>query len=133
MKIVQIPSKVWVGTYEYALSLVARDDPDLGGDSGATHFDEDNRRILIAIGLPTRTRFEVVWHELTHAINDLCDIDDPMPEEELVSMKHGAAWTQFFLDNPRFVAWWNYTIERIQQDQKGEPDGNQGIEQTTSV
>src|ERR1700676_2057846 len=100
MKIVQIPYKVWVGTYEYSLQLVPRDHPDLAGDSGITSFDEDNRRILVAIGLSIRTRFEVVWHELTHAINDACDIDDPMPDEETVATRHGAMWTHFFLDNP---------------------------------
>ena len=38
-------------------------------------------------------------------------------DEELAE-KYGIAWSQFFLDNPRFVSWMAYTLNKIRNEQK---------------
>jgi|SRR5882672_7939726 len=131
MKIVHLPKKLYVGTYEYSLNVVARSHPDLAEDNGGTHWDEDNRRIAIAEGLPPRQRLSTIMHEVIHAINDVCGIDDgmlPKTEEDLTEAQ-GEAWTHFLIDNPKFDRWLTYSLSCIRQAQrKGGNDGNSKTE-----
>lgn len=140
MKVVQIPSKLWIGTYEFPLRLVPPDDPHLQ----LGKVDDEEREgmtltgdavggfgIWIANNLALRQRLNIVWHEVTHAINWVHDIDDAdgaehlAVDEETLATKHGVAWPQFLLDNPRYVSWVTYTLDRIRKAQRsGDDDAN---------
>jgi hypothetical protein len=72
-------------------------------DDGACSFDPT--AIFIADDMNQGQALETVWHELTHAINHVCDIDDMVSEEDLTD-KHGKVWSQFWISNPRFATWW---------------------------
>lgn len=147
MKIVQIPTKLWVGSYEFPLLLVPPDDLHL--QLGKTE-DEEPRQgmtltgdevggfgIWIANNLALRQRLHIVWHETTHAIHWVHDIDDVEGEggklsidEETLAERHGIAWPQFLLDNPRFERWVSYTLDRIR---KGQRSGNDNDDKGADV
>lgn len=128
MKIVQLPRKVWIGSYEFPVRIVDADDPALKDEAGVASDGmmdnhEDHRAITISNKLDTRKRLEIVFHELVHAINIVNGITDDLPvEEDEIADKHGLAWSQFYLDNPRFAAWVVYTIARIRKDQKADDE-----------
>lgn len=121
---VKLPSKVWVGAYEFPLALVASDDKALDGADGMTVTDEVGRGIWINEILDPRKMLEIVWHELTHAINWNQEIDNRSERkgstlncsEEVLATKHGFAWTQFFLDNPKMHRWINATVRQLQKE-----------------
>jgi len=115
-----LPSKLYVGTYEFPLKVVPATAPELDDADGMCNTDEAARCIYISALLDTRKRLEIVYHEITHALNFVHDIDeDKVPiEEELISTKHGVAWSQFYLDNPRFVLWLVHTLARIRREQR---------------
>lgn len=129
MKVVHIPNRVWVGAYEFPVKIIpakhaALDD---GGAHGCTFFDSDYgfgipRAILLADNLDTRHRLEIFIHEITHAINFAHAVANDkglqVKDDEELCEKHGLAWSQFFLDNPRFVRWMVYTLERLHTAQR---------------
>jgi hypothetical protein len=108
------PAKVWVGEYEFDLSVVPRshdelqpdqdDEPGCKPHDGVTLYDETT--ILIANDLNPTGLLETIWHELTHAVNHAAGIEDGA-DEETIAGDHGKVWTQFWLVNPRFQRWWN--------------------------
>lgn len=114
------PRKVWVGTYEFALRFVAPDDPILvvRGRISDGVTDLESQTIDIAWHLDDRKTIEVVWHELTHAINWVNDIKDGVRSEETIARKHGIAWSQFHLDNPKFFRWYSHLVRRIGKERK---------------
>ena len=126
MKIVQIPSKIWVEGYEFALRLLPHDDPILKVEGKS---DEEDGMCLTGIpdfsvcvsnDLDARHRLRIVLHEITHAINWASGIDETenLITEEDIATNHGDAWARFWLDNPRFERWMGYTLARIRNEQR---------------
>lgn len=134
-KIVQLPRKLWIGTFEVPLKVVPHDDealkddrPEIGDNTFSSGMsvvdDEDLCGIWIASNLTPRKRLEIVLHELIHVIDWVCGIsDDDLIIEEDIAEKQGKVWAQLCLENPRFVAWLAYVTERIREDQRAE-DGD---------
>jgi hypothetical protein len=117
MQLPRIPKKIWVVTWEFEVSLVSANHPMLEGNDGMTYFDEENRGIYLSELLPPRTLLEVFWHEAEHAINWSEDIEDGIDEETLCE-KHGKAWTDFLLNNPRFESWLTRMNKFIRHERK---------------
>lgn len=121
MKVVHLPKKVEVGTYEFPIQIVSAGDARLDGDAdGITYFGaegEPARCILIAGRLGPKRTLDVVMHELTHAINWVTGVDDGTTEEGIADA-HGRAWVALLLDNPRFVRWLNYVLERLRAERE---------------
>lgn len=119
-----LPRKLWIGTYEFPLHLVSPDDQHLG--LGKTDPADEREGmtltgeavggfgIWIANNIAMRKQLEIMLHEVTHAINWVYDIDDGS-DEESIATAHGTAWSQFWLDNPRFERWLVYTLARIRR------------------
>lgn len=110
LAIERCPRKVWIGTAEYTIEFVppTHEDlrPDTDGSSGNDgSCDVDKGHIVIAETLPLSKLAEIAWHEIEHALNWEEDIEDGVDEETL-TRKHGRAWSQFFINNPRFGRWW---------------------------
>ena len=131
VKIVMLPRKVWIGSYEFPIHLVEPSDPRMrtGDDleEGNMLSGDPEFAILLANNLGMLRRLEILKHEITHAINWSEDIDeDEKPIlEETIATKQGRAWAAFYLDNPQYLAWLVYTVGRIIQDRKQktkEPD-----------
>jgi hypothetical protein len=117
-KVVRLPSTLWVGNYEFPMMMVPVKDKILEGDAdGCTMFEHGDRGIYIAEHLCKRRTLDVVLHEITHAINWVHDIQDKEPEEGIAS-KHGIAWSQLYLDNPRFEEWLTYTVRAIRAERE---------------
>lgn len=126
-----LPGKLWIGTFEVPLRVVPpshdalTDDDDGTQSNGMSVTDEDTIGIWIASNLPTRKRLEIVLHEITHLIDWAYGIDDDDGKtvtEEQVAEQHGKAWTQLYLDNPRFLKWLVFTVDKIRKDQKAHTD-----------
>lgn len=115
------PRKVWVQTYEFPLHFVLPDDPVLivrgRACDGVTETGEEGRGIWIAANLDDRKTLEIVWHETTHAIDWVYDVDHRSSEER-IARQHGIAWSQFFLDNPKFVRWYMSIVRRVTAERK---------------
>jgi hypothetical protein len=111
----ECPDKVWIGTVEYAIHIVPRDDPKLdGGETdGITEFDPT--QITISGSLSLTGFMETMWHELTHAINDTVGIEDGSLEEDIAD-RHGKAWSQFWINNPTFQRWWTKACTSVRGD-----------------
>lgn len=127
-----LPGKLWIGTFEVPLKVVPPHADELKDENGVESngmsvvHDEDLLGIWIASNLPPRKRLEIVIHEVIHIINFAYGIEDddagrPICEED-VAEKHGKAWTQLYLDNPRFVKWLTYVVDKIRKDQKAHTD-----------
>jgi hypothetical protein len=111
-----LPTRLWIGTYEFYLMSVPRTHPKLDGDAdGITYTGDDGNLICIASHLDARRMLEVVLHEVTHAINWVNDIEDGTDEED-VATKHGHAWSALLLDNPRFQRWLTVALNRIRKE-----------------
>lgn len=117
-----MPRKLWIGSYEFKVNLVASEHPSLCGEDG--QMEADGRRCIIWLSedMDTRRMLEIVLHEMTHAINWVHDIDDDektvMILEEDLATAHGKAWSQVYLDNPRFERWLTYTLARIRRERR---------------
>ena len=116
------PTKLWVGTYEFALQFVPPDDPVLllRGRRCDGLTDTELQVIYVSCALEDRKTMEIAWHEVTHAIDWVNDIDDGA-REETIARKHGVAWSQFHLDNPRFVRWYSYLANKIKRERVAHP------------
>lgn len=136
-KVVQIPSRVTVGDYEFTLRLVPPETPGINGgeNQGITYFsdgDENNPdlkwTILIVNNLSIRMKLNTVIHEITHAINFNEGVEElldgggnPSDIEERIAEAHGKGWARFLVDNPRYVRWLVYVLGRIKElQQKGD-------------
>lgn len=129
----KLPKKVWVGTQEFTLRVEARSNPVLKAheegepnSDGLTVFDESPHAsvkdwkpwsIYLADDMSPPLFLETVWHELTHAINWAYDIEDGV-EEEFIADKHGKAWSQFWIANPRFARWWQAQCIAIRKERE---------------
>jgi hypothetical protein len=127
----KLPKKVWVGTQEFYLRVEPRTHPvlaphekDQPNSDGMTVFDESPHEnvkdwkpwsIYLSDDLSLPMGLETLWHELTHAINWAYDIEDGA-EEEYIADKHGKAWSQFWIANPRFARWWNSQCVAIRKE-----------------
>lgn len=118
MREVHEPTKVWVAPYEFPLHFVPPDAPELEGADGMTDTSEEGRGIWINAALDDRKTLEIVWHEVTHAINWVHDVTNRMRSEEVLARKHGIAWSQFWLDNPKFIRWYDSVVKRIHRERK---------------
>ena len=117
---VPLARKVEVGTYQFVVRVVPQGDPRLDGAMGimlANSNDDNVFAILVARGQSPKQLLDTVLHEVTHAINFACDIDDGV-DEETIALKHGAAWAHFWIDNPSMLRWLNYTTSRILSERK---------------
>lgn len=116
--IVDCPDKVWIGTVEYAIRVVEANHPKLdGGESdGITEFAPP--QIHLADSLSLSTFMETLYHELTHAVDFVTDIEDGTLEEEIAD-KHGKVWSQFWINNPRFQRWWSKACVQVRKDRAG--------------
>lgn len=116
----KLPKKVWIGTYEFTIHVVDRnhdklkskgaDDPDA---DGITTFA--GQTIHIANDMTASLVLETVWHEITHAINWVNDIEDGA-DEEMICNLHGKAWSKFFIENPRFGRWFQAQCIAIRKE-----------------
>lgn len=125
-----MPSKIFVGSYEFAMRFVPINDERLTGDDGDNDnngiciTEEGNRGVYLSAAMEPRLLLEVVTHEITHAINWAYDVDvegEPIEEEEL-TRKHGVAWAAFYLDNPRYLPWLQDLLARIRREQRRSDD-----------
>lgn len=116
MRPVAPPTKVWVGTCEYTFDFALPDDPRLivRGKISDGVTDVEEQSILIAAHLDDRKLMEIAWHEVTHAVDWVYDIEDGA-REETIARRHGIAWSQFWFDNPRFVRWYSYLANKIKR------------------
>jgi hypothetical protein len=117
MREVPLPSRVWVGTYEFPMEIVPPDDERIeANERGACAIEEDNYWIVIAAYLANTATLEVVLHEVEHAINWVFDINvDDAFEEEVVT-EHGKAWARVWLDNPKLLKWVDYMTKLIRKE-----------------
>lgn len=116
---VSLPRCLWVSSYEFALQMVEPENSYLEGNNGMTYAEDGDTRIWISSGLGPRKTLEIVFHEVTHAINFAYDIDptDDISEEDIAS-KHGIAWSALYMDNPRFQRWVTSVTNRIRKERK---------------
>jgi hypothetical protein len=114
----ECPERVWIGTVEYAIHVVPKDHPKL--DHGETHgiTEFDPTEIHISGDLSLTPFMETIWHELTHAIDDIAGIEDGAIEEDIAD-RHGKAWSQFWINNPRFQRWWTKACVQVRKDRAG--------------
>ena len=112
-----IPNKLWIGEYEFDLVAVPPNHSALEKNDGMTYFHEGKRAIYICDSIELRRFFNVVWHEVTHAVNWDQGIEDGT-KEEAISEAHGKIWTQVLLDNPKFHSWINKVIKQIRNERK---------------
>lgn len=118
----KLPRRVWVGNYEFRIRVVPRATdrlaPEKDGDQendGITIFEPTE--IMVAADMAAPLLLEVVWHEITHAINWDNDVDDGA-DEETICDRHGKAWTAFWVANPRFARWWNGQVVAIRKERE---------------
>lgn len=99
------PAKVWIGTMEFPIHFVepTHEQLDGGDNEGCCLFDPP--AIYISETLSLTKAMEIIWHEITHGLNYSVDIVDGVEEED-IARRHGVAWSQFWINNPRFARWW---------------------------
>lgn len=114
----ECPEKVWIGTVEYAICVVEGTHAKLdGGETdGITEFDPT--AITVSRDLSLTGFMETMWHELTHAIDDTVGLEDGSLEEDIAD-RHGKAWSQFWINNPRFLRWWSKACVQVRRDRAG--------------
>jgi len=115
----RLPSRLWIGSYEFQLAQKPVDDPLFEGEAdGITHFDLPARGVYLRDDLALRSLLEVVLHEITHAIHWAHDLDDAEKfDEEQVATVYGLAWSALLLANPRFQRWLNHTVNAVRKAQ----------------
>lgn len=118
----RLPGKIWVATHEFRLEVVPRSheslqpaEPGEPDSDGITVFDK--QVIFLADDMSTPLELETIWHEITHVVNWVYEIEDGTDEERICD-KHGKAWTQFWIANPRFARWWNTQCIALRKAQK---------------
>lgn len=111
------PDKVWIGTVEYRIHPVSPNHAKLdGGDSdGITEFSPPV--IHVSNGLSLTAFMETLWHELTHAVDFVSDIEDGVLEEDIAD-RHAKVWSQFWINNPRFQRWWTKACVAVRKDRQ---------------
>lgn len=112
------PKKVWIGTTEFEIFLVEKNHAKLdnGESDGITEFNPPV--IHLCQDLCLTLFMETLWHELTHAVNHVGDIEDS-PLEEVIADQHGKVWSQFWINNPRFQRWWTKVCNAVRKERDG--------------
>jgi hypothetical protein len=116
------PDRVWVGPITYCVIPCLPDDPRLEGHRGLTVFGGDAHLIYFDLTRAASEVFEVVWHEVTHALNEACGLDKRRPaiNDERIATQHGVVWPAFLLANPKFIAWLETITNFIKSEQEDE-------------
>ena len=117
------PAKLYVGTFEFPLYFVHPSDVELDGANGITGLDEDERGVWVSDSLEDRKMMEIVLHELQHAFDWAYDISARADKirssdkrEEFYAEQFGLAMSAFWLDNPKFVRWYDSIARRIKKE-----------------
>lgn len=108
-----LPSQCHVLGTSYHLIVTPHDHPALHGAEGLTDFRTN--AIYLQKGLPPLGLLNVLWHELTHAINETGEIENGVKEERIAAW-HGQTWPTFFILNPAFSRWWDKVVTSIIKD-----------------
>lgn len=108
----QVPKRVKVGGYRFALDLVDKTDPDLAGDNGSTEFD--SLRCAVDRNLPFQNIVNTIIHELNHAINHVYGVKDGSSEEE-IACQHANGWLALRIDNLKLDAWLNRAVRELRK------------------
>lgn len=106
----------------YTVHFVGPDHPKLDGARG--HMYGEPPEVYIDATRSAREVLELVWHELTHAVNEEHSLLIPRKRltEERVATCHGHAWTQVLLDNPKLRAWIDLASDYIKSELETEPE-----------
>jgi hypothetical protein len=112
------PDKVWVGTVEFRIHLVpsSHDKLDGGETEGITEMSPP--QIHVSKDLSLSAFMETLYHELTHAVDFVSDIEDGTDEESIAD-KHAKTWSQLWINNPRFQRWWAKACVTVRKDRQG--------------
>jgi hypothetical protein len=117
------PAKLYIGTYEFPLAFVLPSDEALDGADGITCLSEEERGIWLSEALDDRKLMEIALHEITHAIDWAYDISERANKirnadkrEEFYATQFGIAFSAFWLDNPKFIRWYDSIARRIKRD-----------------
>ncbi len=115
----RFPKKVWIGTFEFPVHFVEASHEILekGDLNGCAVFDPDTA-VYFCDALSPVKLLEIVWHELTHGVNYVGDIEDGI-EEEVICERHGKLWSQFWINNPAFARWWLAACIAVRKEQSG--------------
>lgn len=113
---VSLPTRIFIGTFVVHVSHVEDNDPRLEDARGISLLDGGKTEILINKTLVGPQLLEVVWHEVTHVINWINDLDDGMEEEKLTTV-HGCAWPLLLVANPKFQRWLTWMVNSLRKDQ----------------
>lgn len=129
-----LPRRIWAGSFEFPIEVLPRGAPEFadGPDDdpadawGITHFGPGKHAtgIFLTDDMNARELFDTVWHEITHVINHVSDLDlhsDDLAtraNDEDICDAHGKLWTQFWLDNPRMQAWLTRVLNSIRRSMK---------------
>lgn len=116
--IADCPDKVWIGTVEFSIRAVEANHEKLdGGETdGITEYAPP--QIHVANSLSLSSFMETLYHELTHAVDFVSEIEDGIAEEEIAD-RHGKAWSQLWINNPRFLRWWSKACIQVRKDRAG--------------
>lgn len=116
--IAECPDKVWIGTVEFSIFPVEPLHPKLdGGETdGITEYSPP--QIHLSNGLSLTAFMETLYHELTHAVDFVADIEDGVEEEEIAD-RHAKVWSQLWINNPRFQRWWAKACVTVRKDRAG--------------
>lgn len=102
-----LPRRIKVGSYSYVVRVVLGSHPELenGAADGAWGITDLNaHRIYLNKDMALDRAANVVWHEITHAINAEYGITDGAREERVTELGSNG-WMQVNLDNPRLEQW----------------------------
>lgn len=114
-----LPSRVWVGTYEFACEVREPGDKIFQGHArGICHFNQPDRGIYLCADTDLRERLEVLFHELKHAIVFAYEVRLTRITEEKLANVSGIAWSALFIDNPKLYRWVDSVAKQIRQKQK---------------
>lgn len=115
-------SPVWIGPRAYQVVPVPADDPRLEGHRALTCHEPPT--IHVDITRHPREVFELVWHEITHAVDEEFGLNllakgrPARIKEEQVATVQGHGWTQVFLDNPALLPWLEQITNYIRSEQE---------------
>jgi len=113
----QCPERVWIGTVEFALNLVPAEHEKLDGGESDGCSEWNPPALYVCNSLRLSELLETMWHELTHAVDFVSDIEDGAIEEDIAD-KHAKVWSQFWINNPSFQRWWTQACVAIRRNRQ---------------
>lgn len=98
----RVPTRIWIGSYDFAIRLVPATDPMLDGNDAMTSFHANV--IYIATGHTPSRLLNRLIHEITHGMNMVVGItsEDEIAEETIADL-HGDAWAAIWVNNPKLM------------------------------